>query len=106
MVGCDFSLLGSCEDTVLGEVTSPGGRYIATAFERGCGATTDFSTLVSLREFGEKFEPEPQGWVLSISGRHPVSLAWSAENQLAIHYPTAETFTKEVTWKDVAIAYQ
>jgi hypothetical protein len=106
MIGCDLSLLGSCEDAILSEAASPGGRYVATAFERGCGATTDFSTLVSLRESGEKFDPEDQGWILSISGRHSPTLAWSAENRLVIHYPPAETFTKEVSWKDVIIAYQ
>jgi hypothetical protein len=106
MIGCDFSLLGSCEDTILSDVASPGGRYVATVFERGCGATTDFSTLVSLRASGEKFDLDDQGWILSISGRHPVTLAWSADNELVVHYPRAETFTKELTWKDVVIVYQ
>ncbi|MEK6280524.1 MAG: hypothetical protein AABN95_09255 [Acidobacteriota bacterium] len=51
--GCAFLLRSSCENTVRSEIKSPDGKYVVTLFERNCGATTDFSTIVSLRDTHE-----------------------------------------------------
>jgi len=55
-----FALLGftgcgdSCSNTIKAEGVSPDGKYVATAFIRDCGATTDFSPHVHLRPVGER----------------------------------------------------
>src|SRR5437016_6247727 len=38
----------TCENRVLAEVPSPDGRHRVVVFERSCGATTAFSTQVSV----------------------------------------------------------
>ena len=53
---CDPGLFGDCGDTVKAEAVSPDGRYVAAVFERDCGATTNYSTNVSLREVRESFD--------------------------------------------------
>ena len=39
---------GACENTVLSDIQSPDDLYHAVVFARSCGATTDFSTQVSI----------------------------------------------------------
>jgi hypothetical protein len=43
-----------CGNQVLAETPSPGGRFKAVVFQRDCGATTGFSTQVSLIPSGDK----------------------------------------------------
>lgn len=38
----------ACENTVLSDIQSPDGQNHAVVFARSCGATTDFSTQVSI----------------------------------------------------------
>lgn len=42
----------SCKNTVLTRSTSPGGKWDALMLERSCGATTDFSTEISVLKAG------------------------------------------------------
>lgn len=104
--GCDGGLFGDCADTVKAEAPSPDGRYVATVFERDCGATTDFSTHVSLREADEPFDPSTQTRVLTVAGKAAVDVEWSTEGALSVALPAAETFTKLETWRDVRIVYK
>ena len=106
LVGCDAGLFGDCGDNVKAQAPSPDGRYVAAVFERDCGATTDFSTHVSLREADELFDPPTQTRVLSVAGRAAVDVEWSTERALSVALPTAETFTKLETWRDVRIVYK
>lgn len=51
LVGVTMSSLGCgdlCEVTVFDEVVSPNGEYKAIVFERDCGATSGFSTSISI----------------------------------------------------------
>jgi hypothetical protein len=40
---------GACGEDKLAETGSPGNRYVATIFRRGCGATTGFLYHVNIR---------------------------------------------------------
>jgi len=42
-----------CSHSVLSEAMSPDGQYIATAFERNCGAVTPYTRVVSIRHRGK-----------------------------------------------------
>lgn len=44
-----YFLRFECENVVLQEAISSNGQYIATAFERNCGATTGFERIFSVR---------------------------------------------------------
>lgn len=99
------NLFGECGDTIKAEVSSPDGRYVAAVFERNCGATTDYSTLVTLRETSQPFAPKKQGWVLALSGQVDVTLAWSSDRVIRVGAEGGEVFRKEPTWRDVRISY-
>ena len=106
LAGCDGDLFGDCADTVKAEAPSPGGGYVATVFERDCGATTDFSTHVSIREADEPFDSSTKTRVLIVAGQTEVDIEWSTEKKLSVTFSPAETFTKLETWRDVRIVYK
>lgn len=102
-----FSLGADCEDAIKVEMKSPDGKYIATLYERDCGATTDFSTIVNLRAGSAKFNGEDER-VFVIEGRPQVELVWkgNANLQLDCRGCRAEDiFKQERAWKDVTISY-
>ena len=62
--------LTECGNTVLQEVSSTDGHLVATAFERGCGATTAFTRIVNLRSAGTRFDGEDsEEWIYMTNAR-------------------------------------
>lgn len=64
LAGCD----SGCENAVLSDAPSPDGRRHAVVFERDCGATTGFSTQVSVLPSGRA--PSGGGNVFVADGDH------------------------------------
>ena len=100
-----------CGNEVISRVASPGGAYQAIIFERDCGATTGFSTQVSVLPADAFFREQPSVWcateqgnVLVIDGDHgaapagpgggpEVAAAWEDEHHLVLTYhPRARVF--------------
>ena len=65
------------------EITSPDGKYVATAFIRDCGATTSFSPQVDLRPAGEKARQIGNVFVGDHSAK--IEIAWLSSTQLVIY---------------------
>ena len=82
--GCEPALFGDCADTITSEVASPDGRHVATVFERNCGATSDYSTNLSLREAEDAFDPDEQPPVLVVEGQVALAPAWSSKESLTV----------------------
>lgn len=104
--GCAFLLHSSCENTVKSEVRSPDGKYVATLFERNCGATTDFSTIVNLRESSVKFKGDDLGAVI-VKGQHRIDLVWDDNTRLRLQCSDCrpeDIFKQERSWKEVEIS--
>lgn len=100
-----FSFCYATEDTVQKRLASPDGKYTATVFERDCGATTDYSTMVNIQEGHLKRFNGDSGVVLVIKGRTSVKLTWQDATSLVISCSSSEVFRKETKWKDVVIHY-
>jgi hypothetical protein len=95
-----------CANEVLQTGLSPDGRLKAVVFERDCGATTDFSTQVSVLPAGEKL-PNDGGNVFTADCDHGaapsgpgggprVDIAWTGARSLIIwHHPKARFFGAE-----------
>jgi hypothetical protein len=104
--GCTFLLHSNCENTVKSEIQSPDGRYAATLFERNCGATTDFSTIVSLRESSVRFKGDDLGVVI-VKGQRKLDLVWDSNTKLRLRCHDCradDIFKQERTWKDIDIS--
>ncbi len=112
--GC-VNFTGDCGNNVQREVRSPDGAYIATVYERSCGATTGFSTQVHLRPSHAPFEAEPtaagaekDGIVFIVSGQGPVAAAWSDSTHVMIESganPRERISRQEARWHDITITY-
>ena len=76
-----------CSNDVLNEAVSPDGKYIATAFIRSCGATTDFSPQVSLRPVGQKLAGVGNVFVGNHSDK--IHVVWQSSTQLVIRTDAA-----------------
>jgi hypothetical protein len=104
--------LDPCGNNVLLEVPSPTERQRAVVFERSCGATTGFSTHVSVLDVGQEL-PQSGGNVFDADSNHgavkdmKVTVRWVSQDKLVIRYPTeARVFRKMSRIRDVAIAYE
>lgn len=107
---------GMCGNSVLAEYPSPTGRLNAIVFERSCGATTGFSTQVSLVRFGQVLENEggtlfaadtdrgraPSG----VGGGPEVRFRWlSASTAELRHHPNVRIFTAQKKVEGVEVVY-
>lgn len=100
-VGCEKSG-GPCANTEVARMTAPDGRHDAVLFERSCGATTGFSSQVSIVGRGRK--AVGQGNVLIADDDHgkapaaawggpDVDMGWTSADQLVVrHHPSARLF--------------
>ena len=101
-----------CENRLISEEPAPGGNRGALVFERSCGATTGFSTHVSVRHALGPL-PKSGGNVFAADSDHgaakdmTVSVRWVTQDQLIIRYPSrARVFKKEAQVNGVAVAYE
>lgn len=80
LVGCAGDL---CGNTVSQTVASPSGRSRAVVFSRDCGATTGFSTQVSVLDSDDTL-PNEGGNMLVLDGTIPIQLRWLSDASLVI----------------------
>lgn len=105
-VALGLFLASDCEDTIKLEAKSPDRKYVATLYERDCGATTDFSTIVNLREDSANFNGDDLGIVI-VKGQHKLDLVWDGNTKLQLQCHDCrpdDIFKQERTWKDVQIS--
>ena len=90
--GCEilFSSLfnGMCGNEIFQEVYSPDNKYKAVVFQRDCGATTGFSTHISILRASAKLTDEA-GNIFIMDG-HPgwanIKINWETNRLVSISY--------------------
>ena len=112
-----LSLDDTCENVVLSESANPNRQIKAVIFQRDCGATTGFSTQVSILEFRDELKNDG-GNVFVADTNHgeapsdenggpKVEAEWISSNNLKLSYhPKARTFTKITSFNDIQITYE
>jgi hypothetical protein len=88
--GCSFF---TCGDHATQRAVSPDGERVAVSFVRNCGATTDFSTHVTLANAGEKAD-DSDAIFIAAAGSAPrtaeggprAELRWLGPERLLIRY--------------------
>jgi hypothetical protein len=96
-----------CSNTILSEVASDDARYVAALVERNCGATTDYSTIITLRLATSAFSAD-SGIVFVAKGRQEVGIRWISETNVRVTCSSCaerDVFKREPVWKDVSILY-
>jgi len=104
-----------CGNTVLADVPSPDRRRHVAVFTRDCGATTDFSTQVSvlrtgrtLRGGGNVFVADADhGRAVTASGRGPwVAVRWLDAHTIEIRYDSAaRLFKREARYDETELRF-
>jgi hypothetical protein len=80
IAGCSRSL---CENDEVRTSASPDGTLSAVVFRRSCGATTGFSTHVSVIQRQASLPDDP-GNALTVGGEQPVQVIWQDPAHLLI----------------------
>ena len=99
----------ACENDIFQTIHSPDQKFSAVIFNRDCGATTGFSTQVSIVDFGESL-PKVNGNTLVIDN-HPsktkVKVEWVSNNELVISSLGKNiVYDKENSFGKVKINYE
>jgi hypothetical protein len=82
----------SCGNDVLREIGSPDGQHRAVVFQRDCGATTDFSTQVSILPAGTQLRNEggnlfvATGAPAGLGGGPIVEVSWIRPRLLQVRH--------------------
>lgn len=96
---------GMCGNNTVLSVTSPNGGYVAVVYTRDCGATTGFSTQVSILTAPGRLKNRP-GNILRLDREVNVSVKWNSDMKLAIKGSLdAEDFLRETSFKGIQIQY-
>lgn len=105
-----------CGNEVVAEIYSPGTQLKATVFRRDCGATTAFTTDVSITQASAVL-PNASGSVFSADTNHGeapaaaeggpvVTVAWDSDDALVIrHHPAARVFQQDRRVSGVRVRY-
>ncbi|AUW59229.1 hypothetical protein C1T17_15165 [Sphingobium sp. SCG-1] len=106
----------TCENSVAARVASPDGQREAVMFQRDCGATTGYSTQISVLDNGET--PAGGGKAFRADDNHGVAavgesqgpwadMRWVAPDRLLIRYASkSRVFEQATDLNGVTIDYQ
>ena len=104
-----------CKNQVLRDLAAPDGRRHAVVFARDCGATTDFSTHVSVLPAGRAASGGGNVFVADADhGRAPagpgggpdVVVRWLDSHTLEVHYDhRARVFTRSARHDDIDVRF-
>jgi len=103
----------ACRNDVVAIATAPGGKHQVAMYSRDCGATTGYSTQVSILDAGD--EPTGAGnafvadggTVATAWGGPWTEVAWLGSDRLLIRYDSRARIVQQPKRVDgVAISYQ
>jgi hypothetical protein len=72
-----------CNHRIKSEAVSADRKLVARVSERNCGATTDFSSVVSVQSVSDKFDPDV-GVYFVAKGQYDVSAKWTSDRGLLV----------------------
>ena len=96
-----------CEDTPRLSVPSPDQRIVATFYERGCGATTDFTSMVNVQSKKRKFNGD-EAIIFIVKGRYDISIEWHTPTALTIRCAACSrknVFREVSAFGDIDVSY-
>ena len=106
----------SCANTLISRADSPDGQHTAVLFQRDCGATTGFSTQVSvlnrgieLTGSGNSFRADDDHGAAAVCawGGPWAEVRWLAPDHLRVRYAAkSRLFKQEEEVSGVSISYQ
>ena len=102
-----------CRNSIVSSAPAPDGRHAVAMFGRDCGATTGFSTQISVLGAGRASTDGGNAFIADrgsspmASGGPWAEMAWLAPDRLLIRYDSRARLFKKVSSVDgVSISYQ
>lgn len=105
----------ACRNTLVRRADAPDGEHSAVMFQRDCGATTGFSTQLSIVRPGERvaagntFRADDDHGTASAGdwGGPWAEMRWLTPNHLLVHYAArSRVFVKNEQVSGVQVSYQ
>jgi hypothetical protein len=117
--GCldPLNLSDLCDNEIIQQISSPDGRWKAVVFQRDCGATTGFSSQISVIGAGSSL-PNDGGNIFVADDNHGLApsgpgggpkvwVRWLSSSHLKIAYDRRDrTFATETQYQGLSISYQ
>jgi hypothetical protein len=105
-LGLDYAVGDLCGNTIVEEAVSPSGTKRAVLFERSCGATTGFSSQLSI--VGASTDLPNDGGNVFIADGYPdgYEVRWLDDSSLQITGVKGEVFKRESQVSGVSIRYE
>ncbi len=95
-----------CANEPVASVLSPSGANKAVVFTRDCGATTGWSTQVSILRGSEQLRNEG-GNTLVVEGKAPVQVTWKSDSAVTLSGAAeGRLFKQERAVNGVAVVYE
>lgn len=114
-----FDFAGGCGNKILSESKNPSNTYTVVVFVRDCGATTDWSTQVSIIDSYESITDEDTGNLFRIDSDHGAAILsneiggplitteWVDDRSLKVFYSVgSRIFKQESDYKNILITYE
>jgi hypothetical protein len=106
-----------CGNEVVSETKSPDAKLRVVVFERDCGATTNFSTQISILRSNQSLTSAGGNLFSADDNKHSVPLGnkgtveiklnWESNSSLSVSYPkNAQVFLKKPSVAGVAVRYE
>ncbi len=113
----DWGLDDMCRNEIVEETQSPSKKFKVVIFIRDCGATTGYSTQVSILESSDQLGNHPgNAFILSDKignglsfdkGGAKIKAMWSNDHSLKVYFDKRTEFTKQIEKiDDIKITYE
>ncbi len=107
LVGVDHYLVsGMCANTVIASSASPGGKWKVVLFERNCGATTGFSSHISLLESDDQLANETGNIYVADGYPEGYSLSWESDVSVKIGGTSGRRYRGITELSGVRVIYE
>ncbi len=107
LVGAGYYFVsGMCANTVITSSTSPNDKWKVVLFERNCGATTAFSSQISLLESGEELTNEAGNIYIAEDYPKGYTLNWESDASIKIGGTKASSYKKVKQFNGIQFSYE
>ena len=103
--GVSLILDGMCGNDIVLKKVSPDNKHNVFVFNRDCGATTGFSTQISILDDDEELDNESGNLFISEGYPSNVIVKWVDSHTLEITGTGGRIFKKEKTYLEIKILY-
>ncbi len=100
-----LSFLEPCENRIIQSVFSPNKKYKVVLFQRDCGATTSFSSQISLLKSKEKLEDSGNIYIAKGYPKN-FTIEWQDNNHIIITLPKQKVYKIKKELNSIVIEYK